>query len=92
MADHFNNIKEAKYASNVREPLGKGYERTYAWPDQIQEKQFRFGVPSISEISAKDLLYAKGGSLEERPEFAAMYSKTHGNIPPGVQKKRNYDW
>jgi len=49
-------------------------------------------VPSISEISAKELLYAKNGSLEEKPEVAAMYAKTHGNIASGVQKKRNYDW
>jgi len=49
-------------------------------------------VPSISEISAKDLLYAKNGSLEERPEIAAMYNKTHGNIAPGAQRKRDYDW
>jgi len=49
-------------------------------------------MPSISEMSAKDLMYAKNGSLEEKPEVAAMYRKTHGNIAPGTQKQRDYDW
>ena len=29
LADKFNDIKEGKYASQAREPLGKGYERQY---------------------------------------------------------------
>ena len=29
MQDKFNDIKEAQYSSNVREPLGKGYSRDY---------------------------------------------------------------
>ena len=34
LADKFNDIKEDKYASHVREPLGKGYSREYEWPDK----------------------------------------------------------
>jgi len=33
LASRFNDIKEEKYASNIREPLFKGYERKYAWPE-----------------------------------------------------------
>ena len=36
LADKFNDIKEDKYASHVREPLGKGYSRAYEWPDKIK--------------------------------------------------------
>ena len=29
LGGRFNEIKEAKYASNIREPLFKGFERNY---------------------------------------------------------------
>lgn len=32
LADKFNDAKEGKYASAVREPLGVGYQRGYNWP------------------------------------------------------------
>lgn len=32
LADKFNDIKESKYASQIREPLAKGFERGYQWP------------------------------------------------------------
>ena len=34
LADKFNDIKEDKYASHQREPLGQGYSRSYQWPEQ----------------------------------------------------------
>jgi hypothetical protein len=92
LADKFNDIKESKYASQQREPLGQAYTRGYAMPEVTSSDGFRFGVPSGRQISAKDLIYPAGGSLEERPETAAMYAKTHGNIPAGAQKNRNYEW
>lgn len=61
-------------------------------PEATQTDGFKFGVPSMTQISAKELIYPAGGSLEERPETAAMYVKTHGNIPAGAQKNRNYEW
>jgi len=36
LADKFNDIKEAKYASNIREPLAQSYVRGYNWPNQTQ--------------------------------------------------------
>jgi len=47
MADKFNEIKEAKYASNAREPLGKGLRRAYNWPNKTLNGGIAFGVPSI---------------------------------------------
>ena len=32
LAERFNDIKEGKYASNIREPLGKSYTRGYNLP------------------------------------------------------------
>jgi len=37
LADKFNDAKEGKYASSVREPLGKSFQRGYNWPKQAQE-------------------------------------------------------
>lgn len=84
LADKFNDIKESKYTSCIREPLGKAYQRGYNLPEVVAEPEFKYGVPSGKQISAKDLLYPAGGSLEEKPETAAMYAKTHGNIPAGA--------
>lgn len=46
MADKFNDIKESKYASQQREPLGHSYERGYAFPEVTQSEGFKFGIPS----------------------------------------------
>ncbi len=32
LADKFNDIKENKYASQAKEPLGQSYKRGYNWP------------------------------------------------------------
>ena len=37
LADKFNDIKEGKYASNAREPLGKSYVRGYKWPNNLSD-------------------------------------------------------
>jgi hypothetical protein len=62
LADKFNEIKEDKYASHVREPLGQGYSRKYEWPEQIKDKNIEFGLPSAGLDSAKEMLYPAGGS------------------------------
>ena len=68
MADKFNDIKESKYASNVREPLGKGFERKYEWPDKTERGSIAFGVASTGLENAKDMLYpANGASAFDDP-------------------------
>lgn len=32
LADKFNDIKEGKYASQIKEPFAAGYQRGYNWP------------------------------------------------------------
>ena len=63
LADKFNDIKEDKYASHVREPLGKGYSRQYDWPAQANDGDIKFGVPSTGLESAKDMIYPMGGAF-----------------------------
>lgn len=65
MADKFNNIKEMKYASNMREPLGQVYSRHYNWPETVKVDQHSFGLEGKPSEPAKDLLYPQGGSMNE---------------------------
>lgn len=92
LADKFNDIKEAKYASNVREPLGQAFQRNYNWPQPASTNGFKFGVPTVGSESAKEVLYPIGGEMEERQDIAKMYNKTHGNFAPGEQRNREYNW
>ena len=41
-----NDIKESKYASNVREPFGKSIDRKYNFPKEAVNENFQFGVPT----------------------------------------------
>ena len=84
MSEKFNSIKEAKYQSHKREPLGQGLTRDYQMPVQTKNPDFRFGVSSSQCDNAKDLIAPQGGAMEEKPEFAKMYAKTHSNIQAGV--------
>lgn len=86
-------MKEKKYASNIREPLGMSYSRQYQWPDKVANNDIAFGVKlDIIPDQAKMAIYPTGGSLEEKVDVARMYQKTHGNWGPGEQKKRDYVW
>jgi hypothetical protein len=58
LADKFNDIKEAKYASNIREPLAASYVRGYNWPKQVKNEEYQFGVPTISNDTVKDIFKA----------------------------------
>jgi len=83
LADKFNEIKEGKYASHVREPLGMGYSRGYQWPTAAEGGNAVFGVPSTGLENAKDILYPMGGASEDTGAISDMYKKTHGNFQPG---------
>lgn len=94
LADKFNDAKEGKYASSVREPLGMSYQRGYNWPKQVAEQgdKHSYGVPTGYSMNAKDVLYPNGGSMEEKNDTSKMYQRTHGNFAPGQQRTRDYDW
>ena len=91
LADKFNDIKEDKYASHQREPLGKGFTRSYQWPEKTQSGAIACGVPTSGLESAKEMIYPMGGAhVTDDKEVHEMYKKTHGNYDPGEQKQRNY--
>ena len=81
LADKFNDAKEGKYASAVREPLGQSYQRGYQWPEKIaQNGGHTYGVPTGYSMNAKDVLYPAQGSMEEKNDTSKMYQRTHGNF------------
>lgn len=82
LADFNNDLKEGKYQSHIREPLGKSYQRGYAFPDAVKKGDFQFGVPTGFSESAKDVLYPEDGHREAR----------NRKEDPGVQKERAYNW
>lgn len=93
LADKFNDIKEDKYASHKREPLGKGFSRGYDWPAAAEGGNAKFGKATTGLESAKEMLYPAGGAVaSEDAETHMMYRKTHGNYDPGEQRSRDYNW
>jgi hypothetical protein len=74
---------ERKYASVKREPLGRSLTREYVWPAQANNGNISWGLPSKDSYNAKEIIYPQGGALEEKPENAMMYKKTHANFMPG---------
>lgn len=42
-----NLIKEQKYASSRREPLGNSIQRNYIFPEVVKKEEFKFGVPTV---------------------------------------------
>jgi len=63
MADKFNEIKEDKYASHTREPLGQGFSRAYNWPKKCQGIQF--GVATKGLESAKEMIFPADGAIHD---------------------------
>jgi hypothetical protein len=93
LADKFNQIKENQYASQKREPLGQSYSRGYQWPQQANDPEFRFGVGSSGQGSAKEMLYPeRGAAVASDGASQSLYRKTHGNFAPGEQRRRDYEW
>ena len=82
LAARFNDIKEQKYASNIREPLAKGFSRGYQWPVEAEKENFAFGYATVSCETTKEIVNPQK-VIENAPEVAQMYKKSHGNYMPG---------
>jgi hypothetical protein len=69
----------------VREPLFRGYERKYAWPEQVENKEnFPFGVPTQYCERVKELVNPNDRIIgQNSAAIEEMYKKTHGNFAPG---------
>jgi hypothetical protein len=83
---------EQRYDSIKREPLGRSYTRNYNWPEQANNGNMVFGLPSKDSANAKEVLYPSHGAAPETAEHAEMYKKTHSNYFAGEQRNREYDW
>jgi hypothetical protein len=85
-----NQMNEQIYKRNKREPLGKSIIRNYNFPDTVKEENFKFGINSNKDYTAKELIYAP--HIENSEEQKKNYEITHGNCEPGHQKNREYNW
>jgi len=84
---------------NIREPLGKAYERNFNIPDDLKTRR-GFGViqgaKALDEArQARDIVFPKANPMVDPdvdPEVHALYVRTHASWAPGEQKDRHYDW
>jgi len=88
---YMRDLREEKYAKNIKEPLGKTVDRNYNWPQQTQQGNFQFGVPTRGSESAKDVMYNAVG-ISETQQTKDLYIKSHGMHEAGQQKNRDYSW
>lgn len=87
------DIKEQKYASKIKEPLGKTFERKYNFPNETQQTAFKYGVPTkFSEYTAKEVIFPSDREILEKEENRKQYIKSHGWYEAGEQKDRGYNW
>jgi hypothetical protein len=75
-----NDLKEAKYASSNKEPLGKTISRNYKLPEECKDDQFKYGKPTDqNQFSAKETI-CPNEHLSESDEIKKMYLKSHGSF------------
>lgn len=91
--DVVTDMKEGKYASAKREPLGKGMSRDYVYPNAINNNdQFRYGNSTIaSEYTAKEVIFPPTDG-EDTADSKNLYVRSHGAYDAGEQKRRGYNW
>ena len=93
-------MREAVYESNRREPLGCPYVRGFQPPRAIeQDPEFRLGRRLGHEAvrgwghlaqEGKDVISPAGGS--EDPRAHELYVRSHQAFAPGEQLTRRYAW
>jgi hypothetical protein len=92
LADKFNDMKEATYASKKKEPLGHAFSRKYEWPSKIRPKHV-FGLGSKGLENAKEMISPRRHMTIETETMATdLYKKSHNAYEPGEQRKRDYVW
>lgn len=87
-----NDIKEQRYATSKREPLGQTLSRDYVYPAAVTQTDFKFGVPTKFSEPAKEVLFPAQGSLENSEKEERMYFKSHGSTQAEQQLRRGYNW
>ena len=92
LANYEKELKEQKYASSIKEPLGKGFERGYSYPQAVNSDNFKFGQITVPSESSKVLIFPTNSQIEDTPEVRQLYYKSHGLTQAGEQVTRNYKW
>lgn len=92
LTEFANKLKEDKYASAIREPLGQTLTRNYQMPGTVYDPNFKFGVETIKSESAYTLIHPPEGRTAEDEKTRQMYYKSHGVTEAGEQIKRDYNW
>jgi len=99
LGDFVNSLKEAKYLSNVREPVGVSYSRNHKLPEETKQNEFPgFGKSSSTSENAKNLIYFD----EPIPDNRIISKKSQRAAEPHDyhtrerdvtrQLDREYDW
>lgn len=82
---------EAKYKSNIREPLGGSYVRGHIFHKSVHEEGFCFGAESGEKnMDAKSVIFPRGTGPDS-DEVRAQYLLTHHNYAMGEQKQHGYN-
>jgi len=90
MAEYKMEQAENIYDSRKKEPLGVSYSRKHVLPQQTENPEFAFGIPSGSSDDAKELMYPRPDS--DGSQHKQQYIKSHGSYEPAEQRNRNYAW
>ncbi|CAG9310738.1 unnamed protein product [Blepharisma stoltei] len=92
LTEFANKLKEDKYASSKREPLGKSMLRNYQMPSAVNDPNFKFGVKTVNSESAYSVIFPNNEKNTENDEVRRLYYKSHGVTEAGEQIKRDYRW
>lgn len=93
VAEYQATKKEAVYATNIREPLGRPWVRGHRLPDRVMKQDFKgFGNPStLAAFDSKELMFPRD-LVPDSSETKEMYKKTHGSYDAGESVNRRYQW
>lgn len=87
-----NEVKEMKYDSQSKTPLGRTVDRAYRMPEAAAAEEFKFGVHTqANEFSCKEIV-SSGLSLAEPEAIRQQYLKSHKSYGPAEQINRQYNW
>ena len=88
--EYMDSRAEQIYRSVREEPLGRPHTKSTKLPERVKQGDIFFGKASRRGFSAKECLFPERTAGED-PAVVKQYEKSHGDYPPGVQR-RHVDW
>jgi hypothetical protein len=85
--EYQQSVKERKYESNIKEPLGRPYIRGHS----LQMLPEGYGNPSGVPEDCKKVVFP----VDQKPdseEIRQQYRKSHNHFGPGERVARGYNW